>query len=351
MRHKGFTLVELLIVIGIIALLISILLPALSKARDQAKMMACQSNLRQIVMAALMYSNDNQGVIVPTIVWGAGQPTSYSRVLIPSGTGDVASGTANNGDDNWSILLVARGYLPNPHITWNDLPGARRSVLICPGVAPIIHGFGGYPTGGAPPDSDANAPEGIDRRASYHLSPPLPSGVPTLVVDCSYGINGATWPLTPEAVSTANPDNTCGLNFDSDTPSTSMLFVYPHAISSLPKFYPLKHMTDIRRATDTAYFFDGSSWNPYNTNTSDIEAGARVSGHRHGTSDWAKAPATSGIVNIAFFDGHVESFPRSKILNHSLGTSADHDGPSSWFDANDPITRPIWRMDQQRLTR
>ena len=116
MRKNGFTLVELLVVIGIIALLISILLPALNKARDQAKLMACQSNLRQIAAAALSYSNDNKGVIVPTAVWGAGQPSSSSPVLIPSGTGDVANGTANNGDDNWTLLLVSRGYLPNPHI-------------------------------------------------------------------------------------------------------------------------------------------------------------------------------------------------------------------------------------------
>src|SRR5207253_2635548 len=57
---RGFTLIELLVVVAIIAILAGLLFPALGRAKDKGKTASCQSNLRQLGMAALMFDDENQ---------------------------------------------------------------------------------------------------------------------------------------------------------------------------------------------------------------------------------------------------------------------------------------------------
>lgn len=64
-RQHGFTLVELLVVIGIVALLISILLPAMARARESAQAAVCASNIRQLHMASMGYAAENRGYWPP----------------------------------------------------------------------------------------------------------------------------------------------------------------------------------------------------------------------------------------------------------------------------------------------
>src|SRR5437870_7042058 len=83
-RKRAFTLVELLVVIGIIAILISILMPALRRARNQAQKVDCMSRLRQIMVAVNLYAQINKG-------WLAG-PFGCTSPPGPSDQFDVDTG-------------------------------------------------------------------------------------------------------------------------------------------------------------------------------------------------------------------------------------------------------------------
>ena len=100
-RHQAFTLVELLVVIGIIAILIGILLPSLARAREQAKTVQCGSNMRQIGLAMRMYAEERRGEVVPGNEFAGG----------PSYTAPFTTASPTTAFHSFADVLWLHGYI------------------------------------------------------------------------------------------------------------------------------------------------------------------------------------------------------------------------------------------------
>ena len=111
-RSPGFTLVELLVVIGIIAVLVGLLLPALGAARRSSQQAACLAALRNIGQAFGLYANDNRG---------------YWPVVRHHANGAVAAFGTTPRDDRWSWFLLAYMVPTERFLKWNAPPTGSNS--------------------------------------------------------------------------------------------------------------------------------------------------------------------------------------------------------------------------------
>ncbi|MGN6507602.1 MAG: type II secretion system protein [Tepidisphaeraceae bacterium] len=202
-RRYGFTLVELLVVIGIIALLISILLPSLNQARRAAQATVCLSQLKQLGTAVTLYASTYNNYILPTRIVGKS----------PISGGAVA--------DFWTHLLITSKILPDPKQE-NDPNAPARSIFVCPSIR--LANMSAVP---APAD-------GFDRRVSNWMRVGL-------IADNGYAINGTAQ------------------NFPSTDPRAGCPSMYLNCYPGQSALSPLKRMNQFR-ASETVLLLDGYQW-------------------------------------------------------------------------------------------
>jgi prepilin-type processing-associated H-X9-DG protein/prepilin-type N-terminal cleavage/methylation domain-containing protein len=258
----GFTLVELLVVIGIIALLIALLLPTLNGARKRAAATQCMSNLRQLGMAMVMYSQANNGYVIP----------SYTMTGVTGG--------ANVPLEGWAPILDRDGYVRGRQANDN-------SVFVCPEMLDI-EGMKGGQTG-----TDPGKPKGWMDWPNLRLGV---DNVPTTIPDRGFSkiIRVGYW---------INADNPIG--------STALVapdVFYSASVGYGPGtnglFLNYTKTSRFRRPSKLIVLADGV----YAGRQRDSRVGTPNSriGYRH----------PNNMANVAFADGHVETiaghlFPRA----------------------------------------
>jgi prepilin-type N-terminal cleavage/methylation domain-containing protein/prepilin-type processing-associated H-X9-DG protein len=185
--NQAFTLVELLVVIGIIAVLISILLPALGRAREQGLNVKCAANLRQLGTAMLMYIQDNKGYV----------PKAYYPTSKPDPA--VSSVGLYWFDQLAKYMSIPSAWYKAPSRVIDKRPFGG-TILACP-VAPYSEDKFSYVMNGLMSNNIAQAPNSSGlywtfdgRKEEWALTRIVQYRKPSGTMCFSDGSNRANWP-------------------------------------------------------------------------------------------------------------------------------------------------------------